>query len=111
MDNALTILWKTTNVTTIETLVLLYATNAKKKNWFETVDVIIWGDSQNVAASNQKIRNMIRKSMQEGVRFYACKYCSDHLNITAELEALGVNVMYTGVLLTERLKTQNVLTL
>lgn len=111
MENALTIVWKTSNITTIETFVILYATNAKKKGWFEKVDVIIWGDSQNVAATNQKIQNMITKSMKEGVTFYACKYCSDHLDITTKLETLGVNVMYTGTLLTERIKTQHVLTL
>lgn len=111
MDDALTIVWKTSNITTIETFVLLYATNAKKQGWFDHVDVIIWGDSQTVAASNQKIRNMITKSMHEGVTFYACKYCSDHLEITSKLETLGINVQYTGTLLTERLKTQHVLTL
>ncbi len=111
MENALTIVWKTSNLKTIETFVLLYATNAKKQDWFEHVDVIIWGDSQNVVATNQKIRNMITKSIKEGVTFYACKYCSDHLDITTKLESLGINVMYTGKLLTERLKTQHVLTL
>lgn len=111
MDNALTIVWKTSNITTIETFVLLYATNAKKHGWFDHVDVIIWGDSQNVVATNQKIQNMLNKSIREGVTFYACKYCADHLDITPKLESLGINVMYTGTLLTERLKTQHVLTL
>jgi len=49
--------------------------------------------------------------LNSGIAVYACKKCADDLNLTAALEARGITVAYTGVLLSERLKNETVLTL
>ncbi len=42
--------------------------------------------------------------MADGVEVLACKACADRLGVSEDLEALGINVFYVGVALTEMLK-------
>lgn len=42
----------------------------------------------------------------------ACKECSDRLNVTTELERVGIEVTHTGKFLTDWLKSgKNILTI
>lgn len=43
--NKLVVLWKTDNLIDIQEMVIPYIHNSKKKNWWDEVEVIIWGAS------------------------------------------------------------------
>ncbi len=69
------------------------------------MEVIIWGASQKIIAEKFDIKLDIEAIIHDGVKFSACKSCSDNLCVTNHLTALGVNVLYTGELLTNRLQS------
>ena len=100
----LLVVWKTDNMIDIEKFVVPYVYNSKVQGWFSEVELLIWGASQNVVATNKDIQALVSNLIKEEVVTYACKMCADGLNATEMLESLGVNVMYTGVYLSDKLK-------
>lgn len=111
--NRLTIVWKTDNEIDIHHFVVPYAYNAKRHEWFDEVEIILWGASQEKVAATPLIQQRVLNLIKNGVVIHACKMCATNLDVVASLEALGVNVRFTGDLLSERLKdpTWEVLTL
>ena len=102
------ILWKTGNRIDIETMVLPYIRNSKVKDWWDEVEVIIWGDSQQTIAIEPEYQKAISKLSNEGITFFACKSCADKLCVTELLQGLQVDVQYTGKLLSDRLQDASV---
>jgi hypothetical protein len=76
------------------------------KGWWEAVTLIIWGAPAKLAAESEPVRAKLRELIQAGVKVSACKACADQLGATAQLEELGVEVIYWGVGLTEILKSK-----
>ncbi len=104
MDDHLYMLWTNADKITSEKMVMMYATNARLKGWWENVTVIIWGGTAKLAGEDPKIQQLIQTAQQAGVKFSACKACSDQLGVTEVLEELGVEVIYWGDPLTRLLK-------
>jgi len=92
----LNILWTTDSEETITTLLLPYATNSLKNDWWDEVNIIIWGGSTKLISKSEKIQNFITIMMENGVTIEACKYCADEYNCTEILNNLGVTVKYMG---------------
>ncbi len=101
----LVVLWKSDDLVDIKELIITYITNSMLKSWWDQVEVIIWGASQKLVSENKEIQEEIKKMMALGVLFYACKNCADNLCVTAHLESVGIDVKYTGLLLTQRLQS------
>ena len=104
----LLIVWKTNNEIDIHNFVVPYAYNAKRHEWFDKVQVLIWGASQEVVASTPLIQQRVLNLIKNGIEVYACKMCASNLNVVEQLEALGVNVRFTGDFLSEQLKDPDV---
>lgn len=104
MENELYILWHSDNIITAQKTVFMYAINAKKKNWWNSITIIIWGASQQLAERNPTIQKLIIKAIKEGVIVTACQACADQLDASDKLEELGVELKYWGEPLTELLK-------
>lgn len=51
----LNILWTTDNKDTIFNMLSMYATNSIRKNWYEQVNVIIWGASVKLAGHDTQV--------------------------------------------------------
>ena len=102
--NKLLIVWKTKEDTDIHHFVIPYAYNAKKHNWFDQVDVLLWGASQEKVKEDTIIQQRVMNLIKNDITIYACKMCADNVGSTSVLEELGVQVMYTGVLLSDCLK-------
>jgi len=100
----LNILWTNDNLVTSEKMVFMYGTNAKRRNWWDEVTIIIWGATVSLVAGNANIQNLIEEAKQEGVRFSACRACAEQLGATKALESLGIEVVYWGEPLTQILK-------
>jgi hypothetical protein len=103
--NKLVVLWKTGNLIDINELVFPYVYNSKLKKWWDDVEVIIWGDSQRAISENKNVQDIVKKMIDANITVYACKKCADDLCLVDHLESLGIDVQYTGALLTKRLQS------
>lgn len=104
----LLVVWKTDNDTDIQNFVYPYALNSKKHGWFSDVEVLIWGASQEKVVQDLKSQEIVKAFVEHGINVYACKYCADKVEASELLTSLGVNVMYTGVYLSDKQKDDNV---
>lgn len=95
------ILWTSDNLITSEKMVLMYSQNCMINHWWDEVEVVIWGASAKLAAENELIREKIKMAIHTGVKFTACKGCSDQLKVSEALSDTGVNVVYWGRNLTD----------
>ena len=99
MSKKAKILWTTDNKETALHMVCLYAHNALLKGWMDEVEVLVWGASQRLIAEDAEVRAKVEAMIQDGVKVVACLKCADSLNITAPLQTCGIDVHYTGELL------------
>lgn len=100
----LLIVWKSNQDADIYNFVLPYCQNAKQKAWFRDVELLIWGASQEHVMKDDVLQERIRELAKAGIAVSACKMCADKVGATDLLIKLGVNVMYTGAYLSERLQ-------
>ena len=103
----LLIVWKSNNDIDINNFIIPYAYNSKKHQWFDEVDVLIWGASQEKVMNTSLIQQRVKNLIKNDVNVYACKMCSDNVGATDLLESLGVTVIYTGVYLSDHQKDPN----
>jgi len=102
--NKLYILWTNADPVTSDKMVMMYGINCKLYDWWEEVTIIIWGATAKLAAENEGIQERIKQALHAGVHVVACKGCSDQLEVSDKLEAMGVEVAYIGGDLTRILK-------
>lgn len=102
-DNLL-LVWTTADREVASDMMFMYGFNAKKHGWWGHVQVLIWGPSGKTLLADEKLQAELKKMMSEGIDVTACKACADRYDIADDLAALGINVIYTGQLLTERTK-------
>jgi len=103
--DTLCILWTSGDPDVALKMVFMYAYNAKKYEWWEGVELIIWGPSAKLTSENEQIQKEIQKMMKQGVQVKACKACADSYGVSDDLKELGVDVKYMGKPLTETLKS------
>ena len=100
----LLIVWTSGDKEVAMKMVHMYAFNAKKNKWWDTVRLLIWGPSQKLVAEDADIQEYIKKMKDIGIELYACKGCADLYGIADKVAAQGVTVKYTGMDLTEWIK-------
>lgn len=100
----LNILWTTDNKDTVFNMLVMYSINSRKNDWWDKVNVIIWGASAKLAGNDPQVQTEILEMINAGVTIEACKDCADNYNVTESLEKLGINVRYMGFPLTEYIK-------
>ena len=82
----------------------MYTLNAKRQGWFDEVTLIVWGPSSNLLAHDQELQEYVQRMAEEGVTLVACQACADSYGVSEDLRALGIDVKYMGVPLTEMLQ-------
>ncbi len=100
----LNILWVNDNPLTAHSMVLMYATNAKKNGWFDEIEIIIWGPTAKLVAEDESVQEKIKVAMQAGVVVKACIVCTNMFEVTDKLKALDIEVYGMGLPLTNILK-------
>ncbi len=100
----LNILWTTDNKETFFNMVSMYTINAKKREWWQEVNVIIWGASSKLAGTDTEVQAKIVEMMAQGVTVEACLACAENFGVSESLSKLGVNLRYMGQPLTDYLK-------
>jgi len=99
MKKELLVLWTTDNMESAKSMVLLYTLNAKKKAWMDEVTLLIWGASQLLTTTDKDIQNLIKEIEDAGVKVVACKKCAQKQGTESGLLKCGINVFFTGELL------------
>ncbi len=104
MKSKVNILWVNDNPKVAETMVFMYATNAKINGWFDEVEIIIWGPTAKLAAEDENVQELIRVAKHAGVVVKACISCSNMFGVTEKLKALDLEVDRMGEPLSNILK-------
>ena len=102
--NKLFILWTNDNFITSEKMVFMYGINAKRRDLWDEVTIIIWGATAKLVSENKLIQELVEEAKLEGVHITACKACADQLGVTEILEGLDLEVIYQAEPFTKILK-------
>ena len=98
------VLWTSGDREVALKMVFMYARNAKAREWWEEVALIVWGPSAALLSRDDELRREVAEMREAGVELLACRACSDAYGVTEKIEALGVSVIYMGEPLTDLLK-------
>ena len=105
MSDKLAVLWTSADRDVALKMVFMYTYNAKMYEWWNDIELIIWGPSSKLLANDPELQNYIKKMLEVDVKVVACKACSNSYGVTEDLEALGIETKYMGKPLTEILKS------
>jgi len=100
----LMVLWTSGDREVALKMVFMYTFNAKKRGWWDEVRFVVWGPSSKLLSEDKELQKGIKDMIEAGVEIQACKACADMYGVSEELAALGVDVKYMGVPLTDMLK-------
>jgi hypothetical protein len=103
-EDSLVVLWTSGDREVALNMVFMYTFNAKRRNWWSEVSLIVWGPSSKLLSEDKELQEEVKKMKEVGVILEACKACSDRYGVTEDLEKLGIDVRYIGVGLTEYIK-------
>jgi len=105
MKNELMIVWTTDNKDTILNMICLYALNAKLEGWFDDITLVIWGASQQISSEDKEIKEKIQEMVDAGIKVVACKKCAENMYIESQLSSCGIEIFYTGELISDWAKS------
>lgn len=101
----LNILWVNNNIETAHTMVFMYATNSMIHNWWDEVDLIIWGPTAKLVAEDEGIQEKIKLAKHAGVKVLACIACASQYGVVDKLKSLDIEVKAMGEPLTNIIKS------
>jgi hypothetical protein len=103
------VLWTNDNPVTAEKMVFMYTINSLLHGWWEKVTLIVWGATATLVSEDKDIQKKVKEARAAGVHITACKACADQLGVSADLEKLGIEIIYWGDPLTKILKNEDTL--
>ena len=104
MNEHLYILWTNADVTTAKLMVMMYAKNSLKNQWWNKVTVIVWGATTKLLSESEELQQEMKEAVAYGVDFSGCIACAQELDVVEELTDLGVDLYKWGPKLTEIIK-------
>jgi hypothetical protein len=104
--NKLVVIWTNGDREVAIRMAFMYTLNSKLKEWWDEVTLIVWGPSAKLLTEDQQLQEYVKKIENAGVELLACKACADSYGVSEVLEGLGINVKYTGQVLTDFLKDE-----
>lgn len=103
-NEKLVVLWTSGDREVALKMVFMYTINSKKYGWWDDITLLVWGPSAKILSEDRELQAEIEKMIGAGIVVEACKGCSDQYEVSEKLEKIGVNVLYTGTVLTDYLK-------
>jgi hypothetical protein len=103
--DSLLILWTGGDRDTALNMTLLYGRNAMLHDWWDEVTLLVWGASQSLLVDDAEVQARVAETREAGVRVVACRRCAENLGVADRLQQLGCEVVFTGELLTDWLKS------
>ncbi|WP_088185773.1 DsrE family protein [Desulfosporosinus sp. FKA] len=105
--NKLVVVWTNGDREVAIRMAFMYTLNSKLKEWWDEVSLIVWGPSAKLLTEDTSLQEYIGKIKDAGVDVLACKACADSYGVSEMLEKMGLDVKYTGQVLTGFLKDEN----
>jgi len=102
--NNLLIIWSSADREVALSNAFMYARASARNAWWDTIRFLIWGPSAKLLIGDEELLAGVMEMMDNGVQVLACRACADMYGTSAQLEELGVNVMYVGEYVTKMLK-------
>jgi len=106
--NKLVVVWTNGDREVAIRMAFMYTLNSKLKEWWNDVSLIVWGPSAKLLAEDTTLQEYVKRMKDAGVELLACKACSDSYGVSEVLENMGINVKYTGQVLTDFLKDDDI---
>lgn len=103
-EQSLFIIWSSADPAVAHNVAFMYAHNAKLREWWNRVRLIIWGPSAQLAAEDVDIQEKLAAMADDGVEVWACRACADNYGVSKELEKQGINVLFVGAPVTEMIQ-------
>ena len=107
MQDKLLIVWSSAEVEVAKKLVLLYGSVMLERKYWDEATIMIWGPSAVLLAENEELQQQMLVVKESGVNFNACVVCTDDYGVSKKLEELGVELIHTGEMLTDALKSDD----
>lgn len=104
-NNELAVIWSSSNPEVAHTTVFMYTLNAKCRDWWNSVHLIIWGPSAKLLADDASLQEKVQDMIKAGVHVSACRANSDSYGVSDALADMGVDVKYMGEPVTAMLKS------
>ena len=82
---------------------IMYAVNAQKNKWVESLKVIFFGPFENLICQDEEVSSAASQLLDYDTPI-ACKFLSDRDGISNKLDELGINVQYVGSLISNCIK-------
>ena len=101
---SLVVLWTSGDREVALKMVFMYTLNAKLRQWWEKVTLIVWGPSAKLLSEDGEIQAYVAKMKDAGVILEACVTCADMYGVSESLARMGIDVKKMGVPLTGYLK-------
>jgi hypothetical protein len=101
----LAVIWSSSDPEVAHRVCFMYTHNARKLGWFDEVTLIVWGPSSKLLSEDASLQEEVKAMAADGVTLVACLACADSYGVTDKLRALGIDVKYMGVPLTEMLQS------
>ncbi len=100
----LCVVWSSADPDVAKNVCFMYALNAKKAGWFDTVHLVVWGPSAKLLVEDRKIQDELKAMQKVGVVTEACVVCARRYGVDDDLKELNVIVKPMGKPLSDRLK-------
>ncbi len=82
---------------------LMYARNAKDREWMDEGKWIFFGPYENLLVKDEDVQDMALQIGQNETPI-ACKFLSDRDGISEKIEGMGVEVEYVGTIISDLIK-------
>ncbi|MHB8077098.1 DsrE family protein [Desulfosporosinus fructosivorans] len=105
--NKLVVVWTNGDREVAIRMAFMYTLNSKLKEWWDEVTLIVWGPSAKLLTEDKMLQEYIERIKDAGVELLACKACAESYGVSEVLANMGINVIYTGQVLTDFLKDEN----
>lgn len=104
-NSKLVVVWSSDDPNVAEKVAFMYTHAAKKNQWFDEVNLIVWGPSAKLISENIELQKKVKAMQKDGVITEACLSCANLYGVADDLKKLGFDVKGMGVPLTEYLKS------
>lgn len=104
-NEKLVVLWTSGDKEVATKMVMMYTLNAKLRNWWQEVTLIVWGPSSKLLSQDTELQDTVKSMLDKGIEIRACRACAHSYGVEADLEALGIEVDFMGEPLTDYLKS------
>ena len=100
----LLIVWTSGDIEVADKMALMYSGVMMERKYWDEAILMVWGASVKLLANNPRLKEKIAKIAASGVQVCACVACVDEYGVRGEYEAMGIEIVHTGITMTECLK-------